>query len=192
VAKGGKVNHDLVHDKVVSICPDGKNGGTATLSLTTGFSFAKPVFYLSMDANEALPAAFEGVTQAPGLKDIQVGGDDGAFSAVERLFAAVNGPVGAGNPQRQGFNSALGDAGVSGPLNVLGGIPTVGLDYSPLWDLNVYAWTKSAIAAGYRARNIEEFQILGLAERGFITGPGGAKFGSSGLIVNCPIVYRFK
>lgn len=192
VALGGKVNHSLVHDKVVSICPEGKSGGTVTLRLTTGFSFAKPVLYLSLDANDALPAAFEEVTVAPGLKDLQVGGDDGAFSAVERLFAAVNGPTGKDNPQRQGFNSALGDPGVSGPLNVLGGIPTVATDYSPLWDLNVYAWTKAAIDAGYRARNIEEFQILGLAERGFITGPGGGKFGSSGFIVNCPIVFRFK
>ena len=192
VALGGKANHDLVHDKVVSLCPEGKNGGTVTLRLTTGFSFAKPVLYLSLDSNDMLASAFEEVTLAPGLKDIQVGGDDGAFSPVERLFAAVNGPTGKGNPQRQGFNSALGDAGVSGPLNVLGGIPTVATDYSPLWDLNVYAWTKEAIDAGYRARNIEEFQILGLAERGFITGPGGSKFGSSGIIVNCPIVYRFK
>ena len=192
VATGGKADHDLVHDNVVSLCPEGKNGGTVTLRLTTGFSFAKPVLYLSLDSNDALAAAFEEVTLAPGLKDLQVGGDDGAFSPVERLFAAVNGPTGRGNPQRQGFNSALGDAGVSGPLNVLGGIPTVATDYSPLWDLNVYAWTKAAIDAGYRARNIEEFQILGLAERGFITGPSDAKFGSSGIIVNCPIVYRFK
>lgn len=192
VAKGGKVDHALTHDKVVSICPEGKNGGEVTLQLTTGFSFAKPVLYLSLDASDTLPAAMEQVTVAPALKDLTFGGDDGAFSAVERLFAAVNGPTGKGNPQRQGFNSALGDAGVAGPLNVLGGIPTVATDYSPIWDLNVYAWTKAAIDAGYRARNIEEFQILGLAERGFITGPGGGRFGSSGFLVNCPIVFRFK
>jgi hypothetical protein len=192
VTKGGKVDHALTHDKVVSICPEGKNGGEVTLQLTTGFSFAKPVLYLSLDASDGLPAAMEQVTVAPALKDLAFGGDDGAFSAVERLFAAVNGPTGKGNPQRQGFNSALGDAGVAGPLNVLGGIPTVATDYSPIWDLNVYAWTKAAIDAGYRARNIEEFQILGLAERGFITGPGGGKFGSSGFLVNCPIVFRFK
>ena len=192
VATGGKVDHSRVHDKVVSICPEGKNGGEVTLRLTTGFSFAKPVLYLSLDASAGLPAAMEQVTVAPGLQDLSFGGDDGAFSAVERLFAAVNGPTGKGNPQRQGFNSALGDAGVAGPLNVLGGIPTVATDYSPIWDLNVYAWTKAAIDAGYRARNIEEFQILGLAQRGFITGPGGGKFGSSGFLVNCPIVFRFK
>ncbi|WP_207795368.1 hypothetical protein [Deinococcus koreensis] len=162
-----------------------------TLKLAPGFSFSKPVLYLSLDAPRALPAAMEGVTLAPALRDVPVGGDDGAFSAVERLFAAVNGPTGKANPQRQGFNSALGGAGVAGPLNVLGGIPTVATDYSPLWDLNVYEWTKTAIAAGYRSRLIEEFQILGLAKGGFITGPGGAAFGSTGFVVNCPIVFRF-
>jgi len=52
-------------------------------------------------------------------------------------------------------------------------------------------WTESAIERGYRARLTEEFQILGMVERGFITGPGGSDYGSSGVIVNCPIVHRF-
>ena len=84
------------------------------------------------------------------------------------------------------------DSGVAGPLNILGGIPTVATDYSPIWDLNVYAWTKAAIIAGYCSRLIEEFQVLGLTERGYLTGPGESKFGSSGFVVNCPIVFRFK
>ncbi len=58
-------------------------------------------------------------------------------------------------------------------------------------DLNLGAWTQDAIDAGYRARVIEEFQILGLVEQGWITGPDGAAFGSTGIIVNCPIVFRF-
>ncbi len=182
-------DYKLVHDKVISICPEG-NGGTVTLALTPGFSFAKPVLYLSLDANHPLPAAMEAVTLAPGLNDIPVGRDDSAFSGVERLFAMVNGPTGSDNPQRQGFNSALLGEG-PGPLNVLGGIPTVATDYSPMWDLNVGEWTKAAIDKGYRSRVIEEFQVLGLVERGWITGPGGKKFGSTGFIVNCPIVKRF-
>jgi hypothetical protein len=183
------VNYKLVHDKVISICPEG-NGGTVTLALTPGFSFAKPVLYLSLDANNALPAAMENVTLAPALSDIPVGRDDSAFSGVERLFAMVNGPTGRDNPQRQGFNSALSSEG-PGPLNVLGGIPTVATDYSPMWDLNVGEWTKDAVAKGYRSRVTEEFQMLGLVQRGWITGPGGARFGSTGFIVNCPIVKRF-
>lgn len=186
--EAGKVDFSVVHDKVVSIDAT-PNGGTVTLQLTTGFSFARPVLYLSTDANDPLAASFEGATLAPGLKDVKVGGDDSAFSGVERIFAAVNGPSGAENPQRQGFNSALSDG--RSPLNVLGGIPTVSTDYSPLWDLNPAEWTKEAIDKGYRARFIEEFQILGLVEQGWLTGPGGAAFGSSGIIINCPIVFRF-
>ena len=190
----GGVDHSLVHDSVVAICP-GENGepGTVTIQAVPGFSFAKPVLYLSMDANDPLPATLEGATFAPGLRDVAVGRDDSLFSAVERLFLTVNGPTngedGTVNPQRQGLFSAL--SGEGGALNVIGGIPTVATDYSPLWDVNVGEWTQLAIDRGYRSRVTEEFQILGLVERGFITGPGGAPYGSSGLIVNCPIVHRF-
>ena len=48
-----------------------------------------------------------------------------------------------------------------------------------------------AIDFGYRSRLTEEFAILGFVQRGWITGPGGATYGSSGFIVNCPIVFRF-
>ena len=187
---GGKADKRLVHDKVVKICP---RDGTVTIALTTGFSFGRPVLYLSTEANEALPAALEGATQAPGLSDVKVGSDDGAFSAVERLFLIINGPAndvaGEINPQRQGLFSAL--QGQGGPLNVLGGIPTIATDYSPLWDINAGEWTQNAIANDYRSRVREEFEILGMARAGHLTGPGGAPFGSTGLIVNCPIVFRF-
>ena len=183
-------DYSLVHDKVVRICPE---EGTVTMALTPGFSFAKPVLYISTETNDPLPAALEGATYAPGLRDVAVGADDSLFSAVERIFGFTNGPVnvqdGIVNPQRQGFESAL--RGEGGPLNVLGGIPTVATDYSPLWDLNLGEWTQEAIDSGYVSRLTEEFQILGLVERGFITGPGGAPYGSTGFIINCPIVHRF-
>jgi hypothetical protein len=186
----GEVDHNLVHDKVTRICP---SEGTVTLELTSGFSFAKPVLYLSTEADDPLPASLEGATYAPGLRDVAVGRDDSLFSAVERLFTFTNGPTnnvaGQVNPQRQGLTSAV--LGEGGPLNVLGGIPTVATDYSPLWDLNVGEWTQQAIDAGYRSRLTEEFQILGFVTRGFITGPGGTPYGSTGFIVNCPIVHRF-
>jgi hypothetical protein len=73
----------------------------------------------------------------------------------------------------------------------LGGINTVATDYSPLWDLNLGEWTKEAIDLGYRSRVTEEFAILGLAAQGWITAPGGKPYGSTGIIVNCPIVHRF-
>ncbi|MBX2882182.1 MAG: hypothetical protein KTR32_19700 [Granulosicoccus sp.] len=186
----GNVDHSVVHDSVVAICPEEE---TVTLALAAGFSFAKPVLYLSTDANDPLPAALEGAVYAPGLRDVAVGRDDSLFSAVERIFLFANGPSnvvpGEINPQRQGLSSAV--MGEGGPLNVLGGIPTVATDYSPLWDMNVGEWTQLAIDRGYRSRMTEEFQILGFVERGFITGPGGSTYGSTGLIVNCPIVHRF-
>lgn len=182
----GNPDYTRLHDKVLRIDP---RAGTVTLLLIPGFSFAKPVLYLTMDASAVLPAAMEGVNQAPGMTDIDVGNDDSAFSAVERLFAFVNGPRGCQNPHRQGFESALVDG--RSPLNVLGGIPFVANDYSPLWDVNVGVWTEAAVNAGFRSRLIDEFQILSFVENGFITGPDGAPYGSAGFIVNCPIVFRF-
>lgn len=181
----GNVDHTLVHDKVVAICPADQ---TVTLSLTPGFSFGRPVLYLSMEANDPVAASLEGATHSPAMATIAVGADDSAFSSVERIFLFVNGPTGLDNPQRQGLNSALSDG--RGPLNVLGGIPTIATDYSPLWDVNLGEWTQAAIDNGYRSRLTEEFAILGFVERGWVTGPGGAPYGSTGIIVNCPIVSR--
>ncbi len=67
----------------MKICPD---DGTVTLKLTSGFSLARPVLYLSIDASSPLPAALEDVTSAPKLGNIASGRDDSAFSAVERLL----------------------------------------------------------------------------------------------------------
>ncbi len=183
---GGNADHSLIHDKVISICPEEQ---TVTLALTPGFSFARPNLYLSLDASDPLAATLENVTLAPGLNGIPVGRDDSAFSAVERIFVFANGPTGGGNPQRQGLNSAI--AGEGSALNVLGGIPTIATDYSPLWDMNLGVWTQEAIDNGYRSRLTEEFAILGFAEQGWLTGPDGEPYGSVGIIVNCPIVFRF-
>jgi hypothetical protein len=182
----GNPDHSIVHQKVLKICPRDQ---TVTMLLTTGFSFAKPVLYLSTDTNSPLTATLEGATYAPGLTDIQGGGDDSLFSPVERIFVFANGQTGKDNPQRQGLNSALSDG--ASPLNVLGGIPTVATDYSPIWDINPSVWTQKAIELGYRSRMTEEFSILGMVQKGWITGLDGKKFGSVGLVVNCPIVYRF-
>jgi hypothetical protein len=90
----GKPNNKFVHDKVVSINISRTNdfASTVTLGLTTGFSFAKPVLYLSTEASVETTAALEGATLAEGLQDIKVGNDDSAFSAIERLFLTINGP----------------------------------------------------------------------------------------------------
>jgi len=52
-------------------------------------------------------------------------------------------------------------------------------------------WTQEAIDSDYRSRLIDEFQLLGFVRDGWITGPGGAPYGSTGIVVNCPIVARF-
>ena len=190
----GDIDHDLVHDSVLYICPgEGDDPGTVTLELVPGFSFGRPVLYLSMDANAPIAAALEGAVHAPALDNIRLGEDDSLFSSVERIFGFTNGPTheddGTLNPQRQGFNSAI--LGEGGPLNVLGGIPTIATDYSPLWDLNLGEWTQEAVDRDIPWRLTEEFQILGLVEDGWITGPGGSAYGSSGVLINCPIVHRF-
>jgi len=188
----GDPDYSLVHDHVASICPEDM---TVTMKLTTGFSFGRPVLYLSTEASEEVVAAVEDATLAPGLNDLAVGKDDGAFSAVERIFITVNGPTGADNPQRQGLNSALQDVGSDpntplSPLNVFGGIPTIATDYSPLWDANVGEWTQEAIDNDYRSRVRDEFEILGLVRQGWITGPEGAEYGSTGVIIDCAVVMR--
>lgn len=198
---GGVVDtaaHDYLHDSVVSFCPGDDPGepGTVTLELVNGFSFGRPVLYISTEASAPIAAALEGAVYAPALANVPVGRDDSLFSAIERIFGFTNGPVNDQtvdgslevNPQRQGFNGAI--LGQGGPLNVLGGVPTIATDYSPLWDLNLGEWTQDAIDRGYRSRMTEEFAILGMAERGFLTGPGGSAYGSVGIIINCPIVHR--
>lgn len=198
VPEEDRMEADLqLHSKVVAICP---RDFSVTLTLTPGFSFSKPILYLSLDASNEMAAAMEFATFAPRTANMNVGGDDSVFSAVERIFAVSNGFTNSDlapgapfnqtvHPSRQGFNSAL--SGEGPPLNILGGIPTVATDYSPAWDLNVGEWTPYAVENGIRDRLTEEFQILGFVQRGYMTGPGGSDYGSTGIIVNCPIVHRF-
>lgn len=181
----GGVDYTKVHDEVVAIDPRRQ---TVTLQLVNGFSFGRALMYLSTDVNDPVVAAVEGGTYAPLLRRIRTGRDDSFSSPVERLFAALNGPQDCANPQRQGLFAAMTDS--HRPNNTFGGIPTIANDYSPLWDVNVYEWTAEAIAQGYRSQLREEFQILTLVQNGFLTGPGGGPFGSTGVIVNCPPVQR--
>ncbi|MGE0698557.1 MAG: hypothetical protein AB7O57_05630, partial [Hyphomicrobiaceae bacterium] len=183
----GSPDHRVVHDRVVAICPE---TGKVTLSLATGFSAGRPVLYTSTDANDPLPAALEASTFATALREIKVGPEISPFSPLERIYAFVNGPTGIDHPMRQGLDSALSDG--RAPLNVMGSIPTVSSRYSPLWDINAAVWTPKAIAAGARSRQTDEHAILGLVQSGYLSGPDGKGFGSTGFIVNCPVVYRIQ
>src|ERR1700724_2367041 len=97
-------------------------------------------------------------------------------------------PLAGANEQRQGLSADLADG--FRPNNVVGGIPTNALDYSPAWDAQLFEWTQDAINKGYRGQVREEFQILTFVQDGLITSPGGGKFGSSGFSINCAIVQR--
>jgi hypothetical protein len=183
----GNVNYSKVHDEVVAIDPSNM---TVTIQLINGFSFGRPVWYISMDASIPLAAAIEHNTFAPLMQKLHLGADDSFSSPIERIFIATNGPEegGCNNPLRQGLSADLADG--HRPNNTLGGIPTIALDYSPAWDANLYEWTPDAISKDYRGQLREEFNILTFVQDGLLTGPGGAKFGSSGFSINCPIVQR--
>jgi hypothetical protein len=185
----GKVDHGKVLDKVVAICP---RDGTVTLSMTLGYTFSKPIFYLSTEANDPLVAALEGVTHAPALSDLPFALEDAApGESAERIYVFANGPTGKDHPFRQGLNSALSDGG-HGPLNVLGGVPTINLDYSPIWRLFPVRWTEDAIAKGYRTKLTGAIDIENAGAKGIVESiaEGGGPPKAVGFLVNCPVVYR--
>jgi hypothetical protein len=183
----GNVDYTKVHDEVLAI--DTVNM-TVTLQMINGFSFGRPLWYISTEASFPDVAAIEGATYAPLMQALTTGRDDSFSSPVERLFIATNGPFsdGCNNPMRQGLFAALTDG--FRPNNTFGGIPTIAPDYSPLWNGNLYEWTPDAVAKGYRGQLREEFQILTYVQDGVLTGPAGTKFGDSKFIVNCPIIQR--
>ncbi len=160
-------------------------GGTVRLSMASGFANGKAVRYITTDATAPDVAALEGVTYAPALAAAPRVGEESSKSARVNLVAFVNGQTGANNPERQGLNSAL--MGQGDPLNVLRRTPNQG-GYSPLWDVYAAQWTASAIADGDNKRQTDVGQIRNLVDQGFITGPGGARFGAIGVIVNCPVI----
>ena len=69
----GNVDYSKVHDQVVAIDPINM---TVTLNLINGFSFGRPVWYLSMDASIPLAAAIEHNTYAPLMGKLLLGHDD--------------------------------------------------------------------------------------------------------------------
>jgi hypothetical protein len=97
-----------VHDEVVAIDPINQ---TVTINLINGFSFGRPVWYISMDASIPLSAAIEHNTFAPLMAQLHLGTDDSFSSPIERIFIGTNGPESGGcnNPLRQGFSADLAD-----------------------------------------------------------------------------------
>jgi hypothetical protein len=150
-------------DKVVALDPA---AGTVLYRETNGEARTHAVRYVSFDASNPLAAALEGATYAPALDAAPKLDGDGTDSARASLAAVVNGPTGAGNPERQGLNSALLDG--LDPLNVLRWLPQQGR-YSPLWDVHLVTWTTTP-------RRITQWDDV----------PGVPV--AAGFIVNCPII----
>jgi len=184
----GNPDHAKVHDKVLKICP---RDGTVTIAMTLGYTFGKPIFYISTESNHPLIASLEGAIHAPATGDLPFALEDAApGEAAERIYAIANGPTGIDHPFRQGVNSALSDAGSHGPLNVLGGVPTINLDYSPMWRLFPVKWTDDAIAKGYRTKMTDAIAIEDAGAKGIIESLEGGPPKPLGFLVNCPVVYR--
>ena len=164
-----------------------------TLALLAGLYNDKDILYLRTEASIAVVAAIEGSTlavnmnAAPGLAS-----NERDTSARSAIIPIVNGPLGAGNPDRQGLQSAL--FGEGDPLNITQTLPGSN-DYSPMWDIHAGVWTDAAIAAGERTRLGTTSEIANAVQKGFLVsagnGPANARLGglrALGAISNCPVV----
>ena len=178
----GHLTADELHDKVVSI---DVAHHTVTLAETAGFQGGKPVHYVSTDASVELAAALEGATLVPRLNEAPGLDNDSTKSSRASLGAFVNGQTGVGNPNRQGFESAV--RGEGSPLNVLRWRPGQGR-YSPLWDVHIGLWNTTAVTAGQNTRQTSYNDIRGLARHHVVTDPAGSAFSAAGIIVDCPLV----
>ncbi len=184
------------------------------LLIINGFDSGQPIIYISTEASEPVTATLERATFVPLLaKTPFMGGDDFLGSVRERIFPFVNGQTGRDNPQAQGLThlivdghasqdaslrntgliSALRNGGDS--LNVQGDFPTLSdphrkFAYSPLWEAQFSQWTDKAVRLGLNKRQTDEFQILNLAATrpDLLTGPNGAPFGSTNVLINCPVI----
>ena len=173
----GNVDYSLVHDHVLSICP---NKQQVTLSLARGYSQGKSLVYLTFDANIPLASTLESDTDAPALSALLSTG------AILPLYAVTNGQTGANNPERQGFDSAL--SGDGSPLNVLASFPTLAGGYSPLWDIQGVQWTPQAVAASQPHALKSASDVFAAFQAGQLTGLGGGAIKTLGILVNCPAV----
>jgi hypothetical protein len=184
----GRVDHAKVHDKVVGF---NMEQNLVTVKLTPGYSFSKVVFYISTESNDPLAATLEESTLTPALEGANQDLPDHFIGqGNERLAILINGPTGADHPFRQGIESAIRDG--RSPLNIFGGVPTINLDYSPLWDAQLIQWSRDAVAKGYPTRIIDLLQLYGLEAKGVLEGFGGGPIKRSGIIINCPVVSRLQ
>lgn len=184
------------------------------LLIIRGFDSGQPILYLSTESSDAPTATLERATFVPLLQKTPFnGGDDFFGSARERIFPFVNGQTGRDNPQAQGLahlildGHAAEDANLDNEelisalqrggdaLNVQGDFPTLSdprrkFAYSPLWEAQFGQWTPKAVRLGLNTRQTDEFKILNLAATrpDLLTGPLGVPYGSTNVVINCPVI----
>lgn len=179
------------HDSIAAIDVTAR---TVTLTSFFGFWQGHRTVYLHQDASSPVVAAAEGSTLATNLDAAPgLGSNEPKTSARSAIIPIINGPVGAGNPARQGLNSAL--RGEGDPLNINQTVPNRGHDYSPVWDVHPVVWTQAAIDAGQRVQLTHNSDVAGVISHGTAisggNGPANKDLGglrAAGFISNCPIV----
>ncbi len=201
-------SHTNTHDRVMAI--DTENM-TVDLQFIRAFSHGKDIFYFSFGSSGALSSTLERGTFTPVLGTLPFANDDedpmGARSAI---FTFTNGKQGELSPPAQGLMHVLldnpsGNLSLENPElleslrlggdahNVLGSFPTLRDQrlrelYTPLWDLHIAVWSDAAVAGGVNFAQTDANTIRQLAERGFLTNPGGGALSSSNFVVNCPVL----
>ena len=105
-----------------------------------------------------------GVSQFDFLKDWQRRLYDNGFLGM--AWPKEYGGQGASQVEMAIFNEEVARFRAPGPLNVLGGIPTINLDYSPLWRVFPTKWTNAAIEHGYRSRLTDAIHIADFQAKG--------------------------
>ena len=153
----------------------------------------KVVHYASFDSSSPIAATLEEATYAPALSAVPSPDKEGLKnSSRERLIAFVDErrqPTGA--PGRE-LNRSRRPRPPQHPARGAGAAralrrrrPALRADVR---DVHLVQWTPAAVADGGRTevRNADDIDAL-LAQK-VITGPGGTKFKSAGIVVNCPLI----
>jgi len=184
------------------------------LLLIRGFDSGQPILYISTDASDPVTATLERANFVPLLRHTPfMGGDDFLGSVRERIFTFVNGQTGRNNPEAQGLAHLIKDGYASqdaslrnhrlinalrlggDALNIQGDFPTLSdphrkFAYSPLWEAQFGQWTPKAVRLGLNKRQTDEFKLLNLVatRQDLITGPFGTPYGSTNILINCPVI----
>ncbi len=213
VAVGGGpfdvMGHTNTQDRVLGI---DLGAMTVDLLFVRAFGDGQPILYLTFEASEPLTAVIERSTFAPGLGLAPfAGGSDRPGAARAAIFTFANGKTGPSSPPAQGLTHVivdganaqeanLGNKVVLDALrrggdahNVIDNFPTLrdpnlAHKYSPLWDLHIGVWSKSAVAQGLNVAQTDANVIRMLAAKDMVTSPGGVPLSAAGIVINCPVL----